>query len=528
MNVLRGPVTGGITGSAVQTRVAGWNTQTMTGNSCLRQQRGFILLIVILGIISALALTYVVASTSYLSLRKARNTELRDRAKAAAETGLSVGLSRMCSSGWGGIGSTIAGTCGENQAFQVSYEHGDPTLETDSPEWPAFPYRVTIRAVGKAWHSGESDRPAVHRKSWGVQLVPRAVAAEPADWSDILQYTFYQTAITDSSVNIPAQVIGKSHFRGRLSVAPNYPSASPRQTYLSDLYAMKTGGYGEWRTFTGPLYLPTASQSSTDLILLVTCLRVFVMNTTSLLPSTSVSLQTNLVSYQLYRGGKTYQIPQIGSSLQNTTLLPDAADNPAGIFYAPGNLTIGSNVTIQGSLFCNGDIQIDGTNIDIRGQPLRGIQGNVPVEMPVLLCKRLHFKDGAACQIQGILGVFGELKAFESSTNTSIQITGRAFATSLKIDPLSPWESFRWDTALAEFEKEKNSLVGKNRYFPLWLRKYGLDVTPRFVIQPPSDDRLYHWKEKSDPVYVAAASDTTPFDPQPGLRWEVVRELNGQ
>ncbi|MGQ9770996.1 MAG: hypothetical protein ACUVQG_10605 [Thermogutta sp.] len=526
MNVLGGLVVR----SAAEQRPVCWHAQILTDSSDPHERRGFILLIVILGIISAMALTYVVASTSYVNLRKVRNTGLRDRAKASADTGLSVGLSWMCSSGWGGIGSTITRTCGENQAFEVSYEHGDPTLDPDSPEWPDLPYRVTIHAVGKAWHAGESDRPAVHRKSWVVRFVPRAVAAEPAGWSSILEYTFYQTLIADARVNIPAQVLGKCRFRGSLSIAPNYPSTSARQTYFSDLYAMKSNGYGEWRTFTGPLYLPIASQAYEDTFLLVNWLRVPLIDSYPWLPNNDIELQQDLVSYQLYPGGKTYQIPQLGASLGNTTLLPDVADNPAGIFYAPADITIGSNVIIRGSLFCKGKVHIEGTNIDIEGQPLRGIQSDVPVEMPALVCKKLEFSACSSCQIRGLLAIFGELKALKTATVTSIQITGRAFATTLKIDPLSPWESFDWKEALAQFqnENEEGTLTGEDRYFPLWLRRYGLDPTPRFMMRPPQDNPQYHWKRKNDPVYVAAASDTTSLDPQPGLRWEFLRELDGQ
>jgi len=493
-----------------------------------RGREGFILLIVLLGIISAMALTYVVASTSYLSVRKVRNAQLRNSAKAAAETGLSVGLSRMCSSSWGGIGSRITGSCGENRGFEVSYEHGDPAVGPESPEWADLPYRVTIRAVGKAWHPGESDRPSVYQKSWVVQLVPRAVAAEPSDWFNIMGYTFYQTAITDSWVNIPSQIIGKCRFQDTLAVAPNYPTKDPRRTYMSDLYAMKSDGYGDWRTFRGPLYLPYTAQSSVDLDLLVSQLRVAINHLSSSLPGSDLAIEKDFLSYQLYPGGKSYSIPKLGASLQNTTLMPNAADNPAGIFYAPATITIGSNVSIRGSLFCNGDVRIEGTNIDIRGQPLRGIQNDTPLEMPAIVCKSLHFKDGAECQIQGVLGLFGEMKALKTSTMTNIRITGRVFATSLKIDPLAPWESFGWDAALAQFQKEKNGLTGENRYFPLWLRKYGLDVAPRFVLQPPENNRLYHWKKKADPVYVPSSSDTTSLDLQPGLRWEFIRELDGQ
>jgi len=492
-----------------------------------QRPRGFILLIVLLAIISAMALTYVVASTSGLGMRKVRNAQLRDWAEAAAETGLSVGLSQMCSSSWGGIGSRFTGTCSETQSFEVTYEHGDPTIGPGSPEWSDYPYRVTIRATGKAWHPGESNYPAIYQRAWVVQLIPRAVAPEPSDWSTILGYTFYQTATADSSVNIPALVVGKCRFQHRLYVAPGYPTYNPRITYLSDLYAMKVSGYGDWRTFRGPLYLPYDVQSPLAIDLLVNRLRVSVNHLSANLPGSDLALQKDLEFYQLYPGGKTYTIPRLGSTLENTSLVPVPDDNPCGIYYAPGNITIRSNVTITGSLFCNGDLHIDGTNIDIRSQSLRGMQSDTPAQLPVIVCKNLQFKPGAECQIQGMLCVFGELKAEKSSTMTNIQITGRVFATALKVEPLSPWESFTWDTALAQFEVEKVSLVGEKTYFPLWLKKYGMDVTPRMIIQPPQNNSQYHWKRTSDPVYVPGSSDTTAVDPNPGLRWEVIRAFDG-
>jgi len=514
---------------SIPRRLTAVNNRLVALGICHAQCRrsGFILLIVLLAIISAMALTYVVASTSRLSMRKVRNAQLRDLAEAAAETGLSVGLSRMCSSSWGGVGSRFTGNCSETQSFEVTYEHGDPTIGPESPEWADYPYRVTIRATGKAWHSGEPNYPAIYQRNWVVQLIPRAVAPEPSDWSTILNYTFYQTTATDSSVNIPALVVGKCRFQHRLDVASGYPTYNPRITYMSDLYAMKTVGYGDWRTFRGPLYLPYNVQSPLVMDLLMNRLRVSVNHLSASLPGSSLALQKDLESYQLYPGGQNYTIPQLGSSLENTTLTPDPGSNPCGIFYAPGNIVIGSNVTIRGTVFCNGDVHVEGDNIDIQSQTLRGIETGTPVELPTIVCKNLHFKAGARCQIQGMLGVFGELKALKTSTMTDIQITGRVFAATLKIDPLSPWEAFNWEAALAQFEVEKGWLVGENKYFPLWLRKYGMDVIPRITIQPPQKNSQYHWKRTTDPVYVPADSDTTPADPNPGLRWQIIRAFDG-
>lgn len=490
------------------------------------RRRGFILLLVILTIISAMALTYVVASTTRLSMRKVRNAQLQKAAIAATETGLSVGLANMCSSKWGGIGSQISGACGLNQAFEVTYEHGDPTLDAASPEWTDCPYRVTIRAIGKAWHPEEPEYPAIYRRSWVVQLVPRAIAAEPSDWSRILNYTFFQTAVTASSVEIPVRIVGKCRFQSTLNLAVKYPTYNPRVRYMSDLYEMQANGYGDWRTFTGRIYFPVSSQPLDTIDLLVNRLRVFINDAWVNLPSSDLALPQQPTSYRLYPGGKSYSIPQLGSALENTTLSPDPDNNPCGILYAPGNIAIRSNVTIKGSLLCNGDVRIEGTNIVISGQPIWGIQADVPVELPVIVCKNLHFKAGSACQINGMVGLFGELQAPKAPTLTIVEITGRVFATAIKIDSLSPWDSFDWDKALTQFIKEKDSLTGENRYFPFWLRQFGLDVTPRLIIQPPQEKRYFHWKKTTDPVYVPANSDTTSIDPNPGLRWELIYELD--
>ncbi len=504
----------------------GFSSELASLRDARSQRQGFILLIVILTIISAMALTYVVASTSRLNMRKVRNAQLHKSAIAATETGLSVGLANMCSSNWGGIGSRVTGTCSINQAFEVTYEHGDPTLDPASPEWTNYPYRVTIRAVGKAWHPEEPEYPAIQKRSWVVQLVPRAVAAEPSDWSRILDYTFFQTVVATSSVEIPVRIVGKCRFQHTLNLAAKYPTSNPRQRYMSDLYDMISAGYGDWRPFTGPIYFPVSSQPLDTIDLLVNRLRASITGAWANLPASDLTFPQEPTSYCLYPGGKSYSIPRLGSTLENTTLSPDPESNPCGIVYAPGNITIRSNVTIRGSLFCNGDVRIEGTNIVIGGQPIWGIEANVSAELPVIVCKNLNFKAGSACQIDGMVGLFGELQAPKTPTLTNVRITGRVFATAIKIDSLSPWESFDWDKALAQFIKEKDSLTGENRYFPLWLRQYGLDVTPRLVIQPPQENRYFHWKRSTDPVYVPADSDTTSIDSKPGLRWEVIRELH--
>ncbi len=229
------------------------------------QREGFILLVVLLTVISALALGYSALCVMSIHYRIVRNGQLREKAEAAAESGLSIAFAKMFSPGWPGVGTVLAGSCAPNEAFEVVYVAGDATLEAGDPDFDRYPLRVTLKAKGSAWLPGESEYPSVCEKTWIVELEPRALSPEPSDWDTIQKYTIYQTGSDTNRFNIPCQVEGPVRFQSAVRVAPDYPTSNPRYQYLSDLYAMKQAGYPDYRPFTGTVRWPAYLQTLDDL-----------------------------------------------------------------------------------------------------------------------------------------------------------------------------------------------------------------------------------------------------------------------
>lgn len=487
-------------------------------------RRGFILLLVILTIIGAMALGYSVLRISRLHLRIVRNTALHQKAIAAVDSGLSVAFRNMFSPSWGGVGTILVGSCGPDETFEVRYLPGDETLSPTDPEYGRLPYRVTLRGVGKAWLPGESDYPSEYRKTWVVELVPRAVAPEPTDWPTIQQYTLYQTLVDVNRFNIPCQVAGPARFQGSVRVAPDYPPTAARERYLSDLYAMKQAGYPDYRPFTETLRWYPAVQTPDDLLAVTTWLGLSTISLPPQVVNNDLKLLSGLSSYQLYRGGPTYSVPELSGSIANTSLNADPLNNPCGIFFRSGSMIIGDNVQLTGTIICTGDVTIAGSNILLRAAPLQSPwQAYDSMEIPVLVCRSLRFEFGLQRQIQGFVGAFGEFQVKKNDASCQLLLEGKIFAQRFRIDPRTPWDTFDWDKKLAQFELQRPTATGDDKYFPLWLRQFGLYPEPRIVLKTRPSAVGYHWKTETDPIYVPAARDTTPLEPQPGLRWKIVR-----
>ena len=327
------------------------------GEHVMRQnrRRGVAVLLVLLMVIVAMALSYAVMREQYTATTLQSNSGLGMSARQAALAGMSVALANMQSSSWAGVGSSLNQSLGTNAQFQVTFTTGDSSLTAGQANYSDYPYRVTVVSVGTVTDPGNSSRTSSYTIQAVVHLVPRAVAAEPANWTTMCGYTLYQWTSGTFAVNVPYRIQGPVRVQQQLQLAlassssPWYGWKSKARTrYLGDLYAMFTPGSSDFRPFNGPISLPYSSQASGDVSLL---------NTTMGIPMSNVAQQnladwmsnTSVTSYQLYPGGKVYSVPVVAQSLQNTTLAPDPIANPAGIFYCPGALSLYNNVSIQGT-----------------------------------------------------------------------------------------------------------------------------------------------------------------------------------
>jgi hypothetical protein len=204
----------------------------------------------------------------------------------------------------------------------------------------------------------------------------------------------------------------------------------------------------------------------------------------------------------------------INNNLANVTYAPDPLTNPLGIVYAPGNLTLGDNVTISGSLFVNGNLTIQGNNVNLQAANLPGIDASgTPVQLPVANVASDVMMYQGSLNAQGLVVVGGRFSTSQTiSSAMLLNLQGRLITQELRLRKLSDWNlgNAWWATQLAAFN------ASGSLFFPQWLGEtQQLSPAPRFSFAPASSPVTYHWKDGTNPVYVT--------DPATGgLRWDVI------
>lgn len=486
-----------------------------------------VMLTVLFAVMAALAISY---AASYLLARRTEiesNGALAELARRAADTGLSVGMQKVFSSQWTGVNGLLAGGCGDNQSFEVRFLPGDSQLSSGDPDYSRLPLRVTMKAIGKAWRQGRPDYPAVCERSVTLELVPRALSPQPQDWTSITSHTVYQTQITACKLNVPYRVGGKARFQNSLSLADAYPNDSTAwYLYMDHLRKMMLSGYPDFRPFSATVTLPFTVQPPETVNTLVVLLGVETKPAAGMNVQSDLAIQTGLTQYRLFPGGPSYVIPGLPSVLGNTTLGTDPASNPLGLYYCGGNLELRGNVTVQGSLYANGDIIVTGGNILLKPAELPAPGAtDARLRIPTLSGKKLHVDTfGTSRTIHGLVGLFGHFHVRENAAATELTIQGKVFAPEFRIDSRTPWNQQDWKRLRQDFEAQYPTASGENRYFPLWLRNArGLDPAPRIRVESESDEPTYHWLRSGEAIYAPGPNDKTALDPSPGLRWSVIR-----
>jgi hypothetical protein len=82
----------------------------------------------------------------------------------------------------------------------------------------------------------------------------------------------------------------------------------------------------------------------------------------------------------VYADGRAYPREALASSSVAGATLGPSAGNPMGVYFAPGNLTLGDNVTINGTLVVEGDLILNGSGVKITapaGQPALIVTGDI-------------------------------------------------------------------------------------------------------------------------------------------------------
>lgn len=487
-----------------------------------RSRRAVVAVVVLLLIAVALATSYAAMRSQAITLNVRQNASLGVTARQAALTGLSAGLRQMHSPGWSGTDTTFTRNLAANVSFQVAFIAGDDTLTASDPDYAEFPYRVTLMVTGTASDPADSRRVSRHTIRAVARLIPRAISAEPSDWSAMQNYTFYQTHVYNTSLNPPCRIQGPIRLQGKLLLGDEYPDDSDAWLYyFHHLNVMREAGYGDYRTVTGRVDYNYASQEWYIRQILTGYMAVSTSHLDVDTANSDWTKPTCLTRYRLFPGGPEYSVPTLCGTISNRTLGSSVTENPLGFYYAAYSLVLGNNVTIRGTLFCQEEIRVTGTNVvfeSLNQLPLHG--SSLPIRMPVAVCRDFTVRPSAACTVSGLLAAFGAVNVDAASSRGTFTLKGRLVAQDLDIHADSDWDNLAWSTL---YDLYYASLTTGWTYFPMWMQFLGYPYAPTVVIKP-GDDASYHWYRTGESLYVPHADDFSQMDATqtPGLRWELM------
>lgn len=467
----------------------------------------------------ALALSYSVMRSQAMALRIEHNSQLGLLARQSALTGLAIGWRKMHQSDWPGVNGTIAGKISSSESYSVVYRSGDPQLSPGSAEDTDWPYRVSLLVTGTAADPVQPGVQTTCRLVAVARLVPRQLAPEPAAWPDMQHYTVYQWASDDFSLELPCRLEGPVRLQGRLLLAQAYPEPSAANgRHLSDLNAMRGAGYPDYRPLDGPVHLPFSRTEAATLSLLTANLGLSVTD----IPETTISdwdYPGPILSYQIYPGGETYQVPTLAGELADVALGPDPRSNPLGLFYRAGDLWLRDNVSLRGTLITEGRLHISGANIRLESIGLPALESDTrPVHLPAaVVADDVIVADRAQVAIQGVVAAWDVFDVQYGSVTTSLNLDGKLIVKKLFIRERTEWDqpSTTWEVWWLDFLVQE-TLLGGQKFFPIWLEQYGCKPASLLTVRPPAASLVHHWKRRDDPVYV-------PHPADPGLRWDLLR-----
>jgi hypothetical protein len=278
---------------------------------------------------------------------------------------------------------------------------------------------------------------------------------------------------------------------------------------------MRIAGRRDDRPLTGPVTLPLALQDAVQLVLLTTDLALPIVNLGTSEINTDWLLPSLPTTYRLYPGGPQYTVPALPANLQNTTLQPDPATNPLGMFRVADDVTIGNNVTLRGTLIVADDLTVQGTNSQLSAPDLPALYGSTtPIQLPVLQCEDFTVSGGCNATIRGFAGVYDKFEVLSGTETTRFNLTGRLVAEEIRFGGRTQWSTFDWKVSHIAFLLQ---FALGDKFFPEYAARSGRNHQPLLTVRPDPSPVTYHWKrsDATETVYVAHPDD-------PGLRWDLL------
>lgn len=471
-----------------------------------------VLVLVVLAI--GLAMAYGVMRMQATAEQVQSNSVHRGDARQAALTGMSIALRKMHQSGWTGVGSTVSGSLNANDSYEATYATGDPNLTAGDADYQMYPFRVTVLAKGYSTDPGTGMK-ATHKVQAVVQLVPRQLSDPPADWSDVLPFVVFQKRNDDFEVSMPAQIRGSARIQGELKINDHYSSwTDAASDYFKDLKKLFDQGT-DHRPFTGPLSWNASRQKAEEILWLITRLGLSASDVSDKTLADWRSLTPN-GTYQLYPGGPTYNVTVLAGDVPpSTTLDADPLTNPLGLYYRSGDVRLGSNVTVRGSLATEGTngLTVNGTNVTLEPVDLPPVDGSTaPVRLPTVIAKVFKQPANMRSTVRGLMSIDDDFDIAADTQDAVMSLEGKLVARRIYIRERTEWDARDWKSLWNIF----NLLSILKPLFPVWAEaNYNTKSQPRVVIKGDATTVNYHWITRGVPLYAVHPSDT-------GLRWDIV------
>ncbi len=299
------------------------------------------------------------------------------------------------------------------------------------------------------------------------------------------------------------------------------PPGNPRARLLRELSTAPTQGQTDVRPFTDTLNASTSLTDAETLSLLQQDLQLSVQNVTSS-PSPPFTHPGNVATYKLFPGGVTYLIPRLNDNLQNVSVGPNTLTNPLGIFRHTGNLQVGNNVTIQGTIIsssANGGITVSGRNVTWTAVDLPPVVDvSSSYQLPIaIVANDLNFVDHTSAAVNGLVMAWDDVETANRENDFSLQLRGKLIAGELEIKSHVSWDhnSEWWRRRMADFNAQTSKRTGSGSFLQWLTSNHSVPSTPNVSISPDSANPAYHWPTLSQPIFIAHPRDQ-------GLRWEIV------
>ena len=504
-----------------------------------RPRRGVSLVVVIMLVSIAMAVSFAVVHSQGTALRVQQNSQLRANARQAAQAGMAVALREACNPDWTGVDTSISGNISPCESFTATYDTGDDTLVEGGDGFEEYPYRVTIKVTGYACDPSHPERESRHVIRAVIRLVPYINPdTEPNGWDEIQNNTFCQWKDEESKISFPVRIEGPMRIRGKLTLFEDgmhwheagwwYMSHldDVRWWYMKHLRWMQEQGLPDYRPFNGPVEIAEWKQDTDTLDILEDALEISTSNRSS----TSVytwTVPAIAEGYRLYPGGKIYYPEFIGGDISGENFLPNYKTNPLGIFICTGTVRFRGNVSLEGSIIGGDDVEIYGDTNNfspLKVPPYIASDGNgaAKVQLPTIFSDDdVKFKEGASAAVKGLIMAKDKLQIEQDGQDVmNVEVQGKVMAMKLEIKPRDEWlKSKDWWEDASDYYPYWYPLWG-DVSFPVWLQDVaGLNLQSRISIKPDGEAARYHWYKGDNPLF-QQKKDANGDDT--GLRWQLI------